>query len=148
MHLAWLDFGIRLMRFLWQMIWQCIWQMECGWSLFGLSSTLLLFFAFCWVKFSLLNIYTGNDLLKAEWIIICMNFAVCLCVWEAGKAKMDKCQLSLWVGPPFVENFRHPWQAKIVPQLILTCSCYFIDQKWNVFINENYWIYLLFVLRL
>lgn len=44
MHLAWLDFGIRLMRFLWQMIWQCIWQMECGWSLFGLSSTLLLFF--------------------------------------------------------------------------------------------------------
>lgn len=44
MHLVWLDFGIRLMRFLWQMIWKCICQMEnenwqkkkkqndmCGW---------------------------------------------------------------------------------------------------------------------
>lgn len=34
MHLVWLDFGIRLMRFLWQMIWKCICQMENGkWKL-------------------------------------------------------------------------------------------------------------------
>jgi len=59
--------------------------MKCGCSS---TSPSRLFVIFCLgpVKFFAIE-YTGNDLLKAECIVICMNF-VFICVWEErGKLK-------------------------------------------------------------
>jgi len=41
------------------------------------------------------------------------EFGFYMCVGRAGKAKMDKCRLSLWVGTPCLGNIRHPWQSQI-----------------------------------
>jgi len=56
------------------------------WVFFHISLSIVCIFCLGPVKFFAIE-YTGNDLLKAECIVICMNF-VFICVWEErGKLK-------------------------------------------------------------
>jgi len=72
-HLVWLDFGIRLMRFLWLTIWKCIWQMRCGCSIIS-PSTLFVVFRWGCCKFRYWIYWKWP--FKAACIIICMNFVL------------------------------------------------------------------------